>query len=130
LTDIISYFVLVFNNLLINNLLFELESDWRRKHILSDTYTPCDPLSRAIQEGAKLIDVRSAAECAGGMLPGAINLPLDENETALERLDFDRTLLLYCRSGQRSELARQKPPEMGHRDCRNIGLYSTFERCA
>ena len=98
--------------------------------MLSDTYTPCDQLSRAIQEGAQLIDVRSAAECTEGMLPGAINLPLDEIETALERLNFDRTLLLYCRSGQRSELARQKLSQMGHGDCRNIGSYSTFERCA
>ena len=64
------------------------------------------------------------------MLPGAINLPLDEIEAALERLDFDRTLLLYYRSGQRSEIARQNLSEMGHRDCRNIGSYSTFERCA
>jgi len=64
------------------------------------------------------------------MLPGAINLPLDEIEAALERLDFDRTLLLYCRSGQRSEIARQNLSEMGHRDCRNISSYSTFERCA
>ena len=98
--------------------------------MLSDTYTPCDQLSRAIQEGAQLIDVRSAAECAEGMLPGAINLPLDKIDTAVERLDFNRTLLLYCRSGHRSELARQKLSEMGHRDCRNIGSYSTFERCA
>jgi len=98
--------------------------------MLSDTYTTCDQLSHAIQEGAQLIDVRTAAECAKGMLPGAVNLPLDEIETALERLDFDRTLLLYCRSGQRSEMARQKLSEMGHRDCRNIGAYSTFEPCA
>ena len=100
------------------------------KKILSATYTNCDQLSRAIQEGAQLIDVRSAAECAQGMLPGVTNLPLDEIETALQRLDFDRTLLLYCRSGQRSEMARQKLSEMGHRDCWTIGAYSTFERCA
>ena len=98
--------------------------------MLSDAYTPCDQLSRAIRAGAQPTDVRSTAECAQGMLPGAINLPLDEIETALERLDFDRTLLLYCRSGQRSELARQKLSQMGHGDCRNIGSYSTFERCA
>ena len=98
--------------------------------MLSDTYTTCDQLSHAIQEGAQLIDVRSAAECAEGMLPGAINLPLDEIETALERLDFDRTLLLYCRSGQRSEMAPRELSEMGHRDCGDIGAYSTSERYA
>ena len=64
------------------------------------------------------------------MLPGAINLPLDEIETALERLDFDRTLLLYCRSGQRSQMAHQKQSEMGRRDCWTIGACGTFERCA
>ena len=64
------------------------------------------------------------------MLPGAINLPLDEIETSLERLNFDRTLLLYYRSGQRSEMVCQKLSEMGHRDCWTIGAYSTFERCA
>tara|TARA_B100000674_G_scaffold440624_1_gene403652 strand:- start:770 stop:964 length:195 start_codon:yes stop_codon:yes gene_type:complete len=64
------------------------------------------------------------------MLPGAVNLPLGEIETALERLDLDRTLLLYFPSGQRSEMVRQKLSEMGHRDCWTIGAYSTFERCA
>ena len=98
--------------------------------MLSYTYTHCGPLSRAIREGTQLIDVRSAAKCAQAMLPGAINLPLDEIETAPERLDFDRTLFLYCRSGQSSELARQKLSQMGHGDCRNTGSYSTFERCA
>jgi len=97
--------------------------------MISDTYTRCDELSHALKKGAQLIDVRSPAECDEGMLPGAINVPLSEIETDRDRLDFDRTLLLYCRSGQRSEMARQQLSQMGHKDCWSIGAYTTFERC-
>ena len=53
-----------------------------------------------------LIDVREPAEFATGHLPRAINLPLGQLESELQRgnptLPRDRTLLFLCRSGARS----------------------------
>ena len=89
----------------------------------------CDGLTQALKEGAQLVDVRTPAECARGTLPGAINIPLDQLSSAQDRLDFGQTLLLYCRSGQRSEIARRFLTDMGHTDCWNIGGYDAFSRC-
>jgi rhodanese-related sulfurtransferase len=47
----------------------------------------------------------------------------------LERLDFTGTLLLYYRSGHRSEMALKQLTRMGHTDCWDIGGYTTFARC-
>lgn len=64
---------------------------------------------RRIAAGARWVDVREAAEFAGGSLPGALLCPL----SALERGDFsaldtfprDRALVVYCAGGVRSRRA-------------------------
>lgn len=94
-----------------------------------DPSSLCPDLAQALRDGALLVDVRSRAECVGGMLAGAINLPLDELPAAVDQLQFDKTLLLYCRSGQRSEMARRYLTELGHPDCWNIGSYESFRGC-
>ena len=57
--------------------------------------------------GVTVVDVRSAAEYAMGHVPGAALVPLDtlaaQAKTALP--DLDATLLVYCRSGNRSGAA-------------------------
>lgn len=55
--------------------------------------------------GAVLIDVRTPAEVAEGMAPGAINIPLQEIEQRLSEFPKDKDLLIYCRSGKRSMAA-------------------------
>ncbi|MEU7473072.1 rhodanese-like domain-containing protein [Streptomyces sp. NPDC044984] len=55
-----------------------------------------------------VIDVRTPGEYAGGHLPGALNVPLDQIQRALPDLRYaaDRTdLLVVCASGARSENA-------------------------
>lgn len=51
-----------------------------------------------LKRGAIVIDVRTAGEFASGHLPNAINLPLDEVESSLQRRvkDKDQVLLLHC----------------------------------
>ena len=89
----------------------------------------CDGLKNALEEGALLLDVRSPAECSQGVLPGAINVPLTEIGSVRDRIDFSKTLLIYCRSGQRSEMARRFITSMGHEDVWNIGGYDHFRHC-
>jgi rhodanese-related sulfurtransferase len=55
----------------------------------------------------QILDVRSAAECNGGMIPGAINISMGD-ECFVEKLaDFDqgRPILVYCAGGYRSRKA-------------------------
>ena len=55
--------------------------------------------------GAVLIDVRTPAEVAEGMAPGAVNIPLQEIQQRLAEFPKDKDLLIYCRSGKRSMVA-------------------------
>ncbi|MCF7941439.1 MAG: rhodanese-like domain-containing protein [Spirochaetia bacterium] len=52
-----------------------------------------------------LIDVRTPGEYAGGYIPQAINIPVDVIGTAIEEVDRDELIILYCRSGNRSAVA-------------------------
>jgi rhodanese-related sulfurtransferase len=58
------------------------------------------------QQSVVLVDVREPAEFASGHLPQAINVPLGQIESELQRgnpmLPRDRTLVFLCRSGARS----------------------------
>ena len=79
-----------------------------------------------LKNGALVIDVRSAGEFKSGHLPSAINLPLDEIETALPRRvkDKNQVLLLHCASGMRSGMARQKLRRLGYVNTFNLGSFA------
>jgi rhodanese-related sulfurtransferase len=76
-----------------------------------------------LKNGALVIDVRSAGEFNSGHLPAAINIPLDEIETALPRRvkDKNQILLLHCQSGMRSGLAKNKLKTLGYANVFNLG---------
>ena len=70
--------------------------------------------------GAVLIDVRTPAEVAEGMAPGAINIPLQEIEQRLAEFPKDKDLLIYCRSGKRSMAASNFLIENGYDKVFNV----------
>ena len=82
-----------------------------------------------LNAGALVIDVRSPGEFNSGHLAKAINIPVDEIETALpERVkDKDQVLLLHCASGMRSGVARGKLNGMGYANAFNLGSYGRAE---
>ena len=59
-----------------------------------------------------LIDVREDYEFREGHIPGAVNIPLGNITT----VDYskDKTLIVYCRSGNRSNQAAIKLKNMGY----------------
>jgi rhodanese-related sulfurtransferase/DNA-binding HxlR family transcriptional regulator len=64
-----------------------------------------DELLRRLESGdAVVLDVRPAPEYAGGHLPGALHIPLDELAGRLAELPRDREVVAYCR-GQYCVLA-------------------------
>ena len=79
-----------------------------------------------LKEGAMVIDVRTEGEFNSGHLPNAINLPLDEIETALPRRVRDKrqVLLLHCQAGGRSSQAVKKLTALGYTNAFNLGSYS------
>ena len=54
----------------------------------------------------QLVDVRTAEEYAEGFIPGSINIDVKNgHEELAAKLDPERPVALYCRSGRRSEQA-------------------------
>lgn len=54
----------------------------------------------------QLVDVRTPEEYNAGHIPGSINIDVSEgHEELAEKLDLERPVALYCRSGRRSETA-------------------------
>ena len=54
----------------------------------------------------QLVDVRTAEEYNAGHIPGSINIDvLQGHEELSTKLDPERPVALYCRSGRRSETA-------------------------
>ena len=58
---------------------------------------------------AVIIDVRTPQEFASGHIDGAVNIPYDQIGKSIDSLKGvkkDSPILLYCRSGRRSAIAR------------------------
>ena len=61
--------------------------------------------SALVKEGAFLLDVRTRTEFAGGHLPGATNVPVDQLARRMDEIPQGRPIVVYCRSGARSNRA-------------------------
>jgi rhodanese-related sulfurtransferase len=57
-------------------------------------------------EGALLLDVREQDEWDAGHIPGTTHIPLSVLQTRIGELPDDQTILVICRSGNRSQQAR------------------------
>ena len=68
-----------------------------------------------IENGALVIDVRSADEFEGGHLDGAINIVYTDTEALADAIGADqaRSVVLYCGSGRRASLAQSALEERG-----------------
>ena len=56
-------------------------------------------------EAWTILDVRGAAEYAGGHIPGAINIAHTRLSARLDEVPTDKPILAYCRSGNRASAA-------------------------
>lgn len=67
-----------------------------------------------------LIDVRTPAEVARGIIPGARSIPLHLLPLNASALDKDRPVVLYCQSGGRSSQACAYLQQQGHAKLYNL----------
>lgn len=79
--------------------------------------------SDALPENAILIDVRSPDEFKSGHIEGAVSLPLESITNAIEQVANDKSIpvVVYCRSGARSTIARARLLQMGYSQVINGG---------
>lgn len=75
-----------------------------------------------IDAGALVIDVRTPQEFAEGHYPKALNIPVDQIAKRSKELGSkDREIILYCRSGNRSGMAKQILESQGFKKVYNAG---------
>ncbi len=89
----------------------------------------CDEIVKLIEKGGQLIDVRSSMEFMEGALCGAVNIPLNLIQYSAENIDKNKPVILYCRSGQRSGVAKQFLETLGFGEVYNIGCYQNYATC-
>jgi NADPH-dependent 2,4-dienoyl-CoA reductase/sulfur reductase-like enzyme/rhodanese-related sulfurtransferase len=73
-----------------------------------------------------LLDVRTPAEYAGGHVPGAFSIPVDELRTRLSELPQGRPIVTYCQVGQRGYLATRILLQAGFTVSNLSGGYKTY----
>ena len=76
-----------------------------------------------------ILDVREQDEYDSGHIPGAVLLPvgtIDEETAAEVRPEKDSTVLVYCRSGNRSKTASSALAELGYTNIYEFGGINTW----
>ena len=82
---------------------------------------------RLVENGALLVDVRTADEFAAGHLPGAVNLPVGDLQSRVDELaPKERPVVVYCRSGMRSGRAARILTDSGYVAVHNLGPMSRW----
>ena len=76
-----------------------------------------------------ILDVREQDEYDSGHIPGAVLLPvgtIDEETSAEVIPETDSTVLVYCRSGNRSKTASSTLAELGYSNIYEFGGINTW----
>jgi rhodanese-related sulfurtransferase len=69
---------------------------------------------------AQFIDVRTADEYKGGHAPKAVNIPLDNLESELAKLDKNKPTYVICQSGRRSQKGAEVMEKAGFKEIYNV----------
>jgi phage shock protein E len=81
-----------------------------------------DPIQDLIDNGAKVIDVRSPEEFEDENFPNSVNIPVNELHSRLKELgDPSAPLVLYCATGSRSAYAARVLQMAGFKKVVNAG---------
>lgn len=83
----------------------------------------CSTAPAVVPENAVLLDVRSETEFAAGHIPGSILIPHDQisRETIKKLPAKDAPIVIFCRSGRRSAIAKAALQKLGFTDLTDLG---------
>ena len=75
------------------------------------------------KENFVLLDVRTQEEFDAGHIASAVLLPYDEIELKAATVlpDKEKEIVLYCRSGRRSAIAKKALVKLGYKDVEDFG---------
>ncbi len=75
-----------------------------------------------------LLDVRTPEEFASGHIPGAVNISVDSLSQRLSEVPQDKPVVVYCRSGNRSNQAAQILDQAGYTQIYDLGGIVTWQQ--
>lgn len=90
-----------------------------------------DSVRTALANGGVIVDVRGPHEFAGNHIPGAVNIPHDQIGRQLKQIGpTSRPVVVYCRSGARSSMAKGVLERNGYTNVIDVGGIGSFPRAA
>lgn len=87
-----------------------------------------EDLGALITKGAFLVDVREPSEFAGGSVKGAVNIPLGTIPTNIEQFKNKESVIVFCRSGNRSGQAKSFLEQNGITHVVNGGTWENVQQ--
>ncbi|WP_353948492.1 FAD-dependent oxidoreductase [Sporolactobacillus sp. Y61] len=84
-------------------------------------------VDRLVEQGAMLIDVRTAQEYGNGTIQRAVNIPLDDLRERLREIPKNRDLIVTCQVGLRGYLASRILAQKGYRVKNLDGGYKLYK---
>ena len=85
-------------------------------------------LAELTKNGAFLVDVRSPQEFADGSVNGAVNIPLDKVKSQLSKFKDKESIIVFCRSGNRSSQAKSILEQNGIQNVTNGGTWQNVNK--
>lgn len=94
--------------------------------VRGDNIAPAEA-KQLVEDGARLLDVRTPAEFAAGHIPGALNIPVQELDRRMGELGAkERPVVIYCRSGNRSAKAKAALEGAGFKAVHDLGAMTRW----
>jgi phage shock protein E len=84
-------------------------------------------MKNLIESGAYLVDVRTPEEFAEGHVNASVNIPLDQIAQHIEELRSKSHVIVFCRSGARSGMARTILLQAGVENVTNGGTWGDIK---
>lgn len=97
---------------------------------ISEVLSPADFMAKfKASDGGQLVDVRTAKEVAAGSVEGATNIDFysDDFKDQIAKLDKEKPLFVYCKSGGRSGQTAEVCKELGFKEVYDMeGGYTAY----
>ena len=81
-----------------------------------------ETIKKYLEEGAQLVDVRSASEFNNGHIEGSHNIPFQTIDQKMKELDKNKPVIVYCAMGGRSNVAASKLKSNGFKVVNAMGI--------
>lgn len=75
-----------------------------------------------------LVDVRTASEYREGSVKGSVNIPLDVVQKKIHEFKNKKHIVVFCRSGNRSEQAKSILKQNGFTNVTNGGTWKKINK--